>query len=239
MLSVTQVANRIQKDPAYKKAFEQLFGLARKYYKRTGEAIEATVDSANVDGDVYGNEHTKKAVGSFKQLLENVADGRPSDPLIEKAHQVFDDIKGDERLSEYQDDIVKFLERILEDPDYGTSREPKRDAEKLYDRGQELLKENADWKKDANELLEELEGFGKAIADDPQSKAVADAVQKLGQDTAKTAKIGASMFKGQAGAVYRDVVNVVVPRVLALLKEVPIPRSALQYLTHVEVQLTH
>ena len=219
-----QVAGHIQKDPAYKKAFEQVFDLARKYYKRTGEAIEATADSANVNGDVYGNEHSQKAVGAFKQLLENLANGRSSDPLVEKAHQVLEDVKGDERLSAYQEDIEKFLRKLLEDPDYATSRAPKDEAGKLYDRGQELLKENADWKRDASSLLEEIEGFGKAIADDPQSKEVADAVQKLGKDTAKTAKIGASMFKGQAGAVYRDVVNVVVPRVLSLLKEVPIPR---------------
>jgi hypothetical protein len=112
----------------------------------------------------------------------------------------------------------------LEDPNYATSKAPKRDAGKLYDRAQDLLKSNQDWKKDANSLLEELEGFGKAVADDKQSKDVADAVQKLGEDTAKTAKIGASMLKSQAGAIYRDAINVLFPRILALLKEVPIPR---------------
>lgn len=219
-----QVAKHIQGDEAYKRASQQLFGLARKYYKRTGEAIEATAESANVDGDVYGNEHTKKAATAFKQLIENLADGRSTDPLIEQAQKVFEDIKNDDRLQELANDVEKFVKTLLEDPDYATSKAPKRDAGKLYDRGQDLLKENADWKQDANSLLEEIEGFGKAVADDKQSKEVAAAVQKLGQDTAKTAKIGANMLKGEAGAIYRDAINVIFPRVLALLKEVPIPR---------------
>ena len=87
-----------------------------------------------------------------------------------------------------------------------------------------MLKENADWKQDADALVKELDSFAKAVADDQQAKEVAEAFQKLGQDTAKTAKIGASMFKGQAGAFYRDLANVVFPRVLSLLKEIPIPR---------------
>lgn len=220
-----QVANHIQKDDAYKKAAQQLFGLAKKYYKRTGEAIEATAQSANVDGDVYGNEHTKQAGAAFQKLLENLADGRSVDPILEKGQTVFKDIKEDDQLSKLADDIEKFLSTLLEDPDYATSKAPKRDAGKLYDRAQDLLKSNQDWKKDANSLLEELEGFGKAVADDKQSKDVANAMQKLGEDTAKTAKIGASMLKSQAGAIYRDAINVLFPRVLALLKEVPIPRT--------------
>lgn len=222
---LVSVAQRIQKDPAYKKAFDQLYGLARKYYKKTGEAIEATAESANVDGDVYGNEHTQRAIKAFKQLLENLADGKSVDPVIEKANKVFEDIKSDERLSKYVDDVEKYLKTLLEDPDYAASKAPRRDAGKLYDRGQELLQSNAEWKEDAKALLQELEAFGKAIADDKQGKAVADAVAKLGTDLAGTAKVGAKMFKGKAGAFYRDIVNVLVPRALALLREIPIPRT--------------
>jgi len=220
-----QVVQRIQKDPAYKKAFEQLYGLARKYYKKTGEAIEATAESVDVDGDVYGNEHSQKVVESFKQLLENLANGRSVDPLLETAKKVFDDIKNDDRLTEYFEDLEKFVRKVLEDPDYAMSKQPKEEAGKLQERGQALLKENADWKKDSDALLKELEGFANDIKDDKESKDLAEAFKKLGQDTAKTAKVGASMFRGQAGAFYRDIFNVVVPRALALLQEIPIPRT--------------
>jgi len=220
-----QVANRIQKDDAYKKAFEQLFSLARKYYKKTGEAIEATAESAKVDGDVYGNEHTNKAVDAFKQLLSNFANGRPADNLVTKAKKVFEDIKNDERLSNYIEDVEKFVQKLLEDPDYATSKAPRRDAGKLHDRGQELLKDNAQWKEDTSAFLSEVDEFKNAIRDDPEAKAVKDAFEKLGTDTKKLAKVGAGMFKGQAGAFYRDAVNVVLPRALSLINEIPIPRT--------------
>lgn len=220
-----QVAKHIQKDPSYNKAFNQLFGLARKYYKKTGEAIQETAQSADVDGDLYGNEHSQKAIESFKKFIENTAGGKSTDPLVETARKVLDDIKGDERLKSYLDDVEKFISKLLEDPDYATSKAPKRDGGKLYDRGQELLQENADWKKDASALQKELESFGKAIADDKESKAIAQAFEKLGKDTKDTAKLGVQMFKGQAGAFYRDAINVVLPRILSLIKEIPIPRT--------------
>lgn len=173
---------------------------------------------------MYGNEHSKKVIQAFRQLLENLADGRSVDPLVETAQKVFEDIKNDDELSKYFDDVELFLRTLLENPDYAASKAPKRDASKLQERGQALLQENTEWKQDANALLKELEGFADAIKDDKESKELAEAFKKLGQDTAKTAKIGASMFRGQAGAFYRDVFNVVVPRVLALLREIPIPR---------------
>lgn len=220
-----QVVSRIQKDPAYNKAFNQVFQLAQKYYKRTGEAIEATAESVNVDGDIKGNEHTQKAIDAFKQFLSNIANGRPVDPLVEKTQKVFEDVKNDEKLSSFLDDVEKFIRTILEDPDYAASKAPKKDAEKLYDRAQNLLQENADWKQDARALNEEIKAFGDAIKDDPQSREVAAAFEKLGEDTKRTAKIGVGMFKGQAGAFYRDVVNVVLPRILDLIKEIPVPRT--------------
>ena len=69
-----------------------------------------------------------------------------------------------------------------------------------------------------------MDEFKNAIRDDPEAKAVKDAFEKLGTDTKKLAKVGAGMFKGQAGAFYRDAVNVVLPRVLSLINEIPIPR---------------
>jgi len=219
-----QVANKIQQDPAYKKAFEQLFGLLRKYYHRTEQAIESSSADVKANGAFETNEETKKALDLFKKLLSNFADGKSVDPLIEKAQIVMTDIKEDERLSKWVDDVEKFLNTLVENADYALSKAPKRDAGKLYDRAQTLLQENAEWKKHSNELVGELEGFGKAIADDKQGKDLAASLQKLGNDMAKTAKIGANMFKGQAGAFYRDTINVIFPRILSLLKEVPIPR---------------
>jgi hypothetical protein len=219
-----QVASKIQQDPAYKKAFDQLFGLLRKYYHRTEKAIESSSADVKANGAFETNEETKKALDLFKKLLSNFADGKSVDPLIEKAQVVMGDIKNDERLSKWVDDVEKFLNELVDNADYALSKAPKRDAGKLYDRAQTLLQENAEWKKHSNELVSELEGFGKAIADDKQGKELAASLQKLGDDLKKTAKVGINMFKGQAGAFYRDTINVIVPRILGLLKEIPIPR---------------
>lgn len=219
-----QVANKIQEDPAYKKAFKQLFGLLQKYYHRTEQAIEASSADVKANGKFETNEETQRALDLFKKLLSNFADGKSTEPIEEKAKLVVEDIKKDERLSKWVEDVERFLNTLVDDAAYATSKAPKRDAGKLYDRAQDLLKENAEWKEHSNDLVKELEGFGKAIADDKQGKDLAASLQKLGNDMAKTAKVGINMFKGQAGAFYRDAVNVVLPRVLSLLKEVPIPR---------------
>jgi hypothetical protein len=219
-----QVANQIQKDPAYKKAFDQLFGLLSKYYHRTEKAIEESSADIKANGEFSTNEETQKALDLFKKLLSNFADGKSADPLQDKAQVVLQDIKNDERLTQWVEDVQKFLNTLFDNADYATSKAPKRDAGKLYDRAQDLLKTNAEWKDHSNELLKELESFGKAIADDKQGKDLAASLQKLGDDLAKTAKVGANMLKGQAGAIYRDAINVIFPRILSLLKEVPIPR---------------
>jgi uncharacterized protein YukE len=97
-------------------------------------------------------------------------------------------------------------------------------ATSLVDDGQSLLKENDQWKKDAGELQKQLEQLGKGIANDETTNNLVDALEDLGASVEHAGKVGINALRAESQGLYRDILDVMVPRIIGLIKEIPVPR---------------
>jgi hypothetical protein len=94
----------------------------------------------------------------------------------------------------------------------------------LFDDAQALLKENADWKRDAQELQNQLQGLIDGVKNDETTNQLVDSIQELGDSLATAGQIGFGALRAEGQGLYRDFMDVIVPRVIGLIKEIPVPR---------------
>ena len=133
-------------------------------------------------------------------------------------------MKNDPKLSEYFKDMDKFLDRLLYLPGYVASQRAYKKAESLYEDGQSLIAENPTWKADAQELQKQLEELVNGITNDGPSNKLVASLTKLGDSLATAGQIGFGSLKVDGQGLYRDFVDVIVPRMISLVKEIPVPR---------------
>jgi hypothetical protein len=94
----------------------------------------------------------------------------------------------------------------------------------LYDDGQSLLAENEQWKRDAGELQNQLEEVVNGVQNDKPTLELVDALEDLGNSLATAGQIGFGSLKVDGQGLYRDFVDVMVPRLISLIHEIPVPR---------------
>lgn len=129
-----------------------------------------------------------------------------------------------EKLKIYFDDLENYVHRLLYQPGYIASRSAYRKAESLYDDAQALLKENDQWKRDAKELQSQLQGLVEGVQNDKTTNALVEAIEELGDSLATAGQIGLGSLKVEGQGFYRDFMDVIVPRIIGLVKEIPVPR---------------
>ena len=113
---------------------------------------------------------------------------------------------------------------VASDPVDVTSQRAYRKASSLYDDGQTLIKDNPTWKSDADKLRKEIESFFNALSHDKTSGELVDAIETFGEDSVEAGQVGWSSLKSEGRGLYRDAVNVILPRLVSLVKEIPVPR---------------
>jgi hypothetical protein len=113
---------------------------------------------------------------------------------------------------------------LLYQPGYVASQAAYRKASSLYDDAQSLIAENDQWKKDAGELQKQLEGIVDGVKNDGPTNQLVESIQELGDSLATAGKIGLNSLKVDGQGLYRDLIDVVLPRVIGLVKEIPVPR---------------
>lgn len=94
----------------------------------------------------------------------------------------------------------------------------------MYDDAQSLIAENDQWKRDAGELQKQLEGLVNGVTNDGPTNKLVESIEELGDSLATAGKIGLSSLKVDGQGLYRDLLDVVLPRVIGLVKEIPVPR---------------
>jgi hypothetical protein len=138
--------------------------------------------------------------------------------------QAAEDVKNNEKLGLYFDDLEAYIHRLLYQPGYVASRSAVRKASSLFDDAQDLLKENADWKRDAQELQSQLQQLVEGVQNDETTNNLVEAIEELGDSLATAGQIGLGSLKADGQGLYRDFMDVIVPRIIGLIKEIPVPR---------------
>lgn len=138
--------------------------------------------------------------------------------------QAAEDIKNDEKLSIYFDELEKFIDRLLYQPGYVVSQRAYRKASSLYDDGQSLLMDNPTWKNDAANLQKELEALVNGVKNDGPTNKLVEAIENFADVLQTAGQIGLGSLKVDGQGLYRDFVDVMLPRLISLVKEIPVPR---------------
>ena len=135
-----------------------------------------------------------------------------------------DDVQGNEKLSLYFNELESYFERLLYQPGYVTTQRAYKKASALYDDGQSLLAENDQWKQDAGKLQKELEALVNGITNDKATQRLVTSLENLGSSLASAGQIGFGALRAEGQGLYRDFADVLVPRLISLVKEIPVPR---------------
>ncbi|WVR06390.1 hypothetical protein IAU60_003421 [Kwoniella sp. DSM 27419] len=214
-----KVVTQAQSNPQYRRALTTIVDLFKKYAHKAEDAMDETKDKSNIDGD----EQVMQAGRDLKAFVEKVSN-KSLDDVISASQKAAEDVKNDEKLSAYFKELEAFFDRVMYQPGYVVSQRAYRKASTLYDDGQSLITENPQWKTDAAELQKQLEAVVNGITNDGPTNRLVQSIEKLGDSITTAGKVGVSSLKAEGQGLYRDFMDVVVPRLIGLVKEIPVPR---------------
>lgn len=124
----------------------------------------------------------------------------------------------------YFKELEAYVDRLIYQPGYVATQRAYKKAESMYDDGQALLSENPTWKADASELQKQLEGVVNGAMNDGPSNKLVTALENLGNSVATAGQIKMGSLRAEGQGLYRDFGDVIVPRLISLVKEIPVPR---------------
>ncbi|GAA5830171.1 hypothetical protein JCM11251_006906 [Rhodosporidiobolus azoricus] len=220
-----KIVNEIQAQPEYHDAVNTLYGLARKYFDTTKDEIKKAAEQSSAklkEIEAEPNSEAKNAASLLRQIIE--AFTGPLDNALAAADAVFQDIKDDERVQQVWNEFDLLLDRSLNDVGYVTSSKASRQFEKIYDRARAIVESNADWKRDANAFATEAQKLLDHAAHDRALTAVGDAFEDLGDSLAAFGKTSYNLLGVDGGDLWKDISTVWLPRILGMVKLVPLPR---------------
>jgi Family of unknown function (DUF5923) len=206
--------------------------LFRKYRKRLDEiALAAKADIANageveihVEPKIWTDNDLAIILRDIKCLLERFASNHSLDPLLHIFSIFMDDIVAslfEPGLESYLADVGKWFDQALKDSDYVTSSVGKSVLEGLYDRGKKLTAEDTKFGKEIREIFDTLDSFLDALKSDRSGQRWVGSVDELSRDFT-------SLYQNYPAQVIeelkRDVFGWFLPRLLRLLRAIPMPR---------------
>ncbi|KAF7328983.1 hypothetical protein MVEN_02528300 [Mycena venus] len=219
-----KACERAQKDPAYHSALKTLFKTLHKWVTKAFDT--ATDQSFTLDTiieDSTPEQHVHKALNALKTLLDRFAQPESSvDAVLQKAQHFISAVRGDSVE-------VKAVLTTPITPAPKRARTVRRD---LRQRGRAIMDANTDAGRTWGELKETMRTFGDAVVTDDDIKRLRATHLQLGQDVERglveageEAETGVQAVLERASWFWRDLFAVYAPRVLAMLKDVPIPRT--------------
>ncbi|RPA99516.1 hypothetical protein L873DRAFT_1683147 [Choiromyces venosus 120613-1] len=217
--------SEIQKNEDFNRAVDFLLEMAQNYIGGLVDSL--TKETSAQKPTVRTDEHFDRAVQDLKAIIMVFADGKSLDDIHSAAKKVIEDIQSDEDLHNFYRDVFSFLNRALKQMDFITSDAADAEAHELYDRSTRLLQEKRDaYQPDMEALFQELTSFLTAISQDRENRRVIEASKKVFNDLVILDSRG--NFKGFKRRIVRDMLDVLLPRLLGEVRYVPIPRVEYQ-----------
>lgn len=192
----------------------------------TDTSLEAFID------DPTEEKHLIQAIRTLRTLFERLAGGKSLDDFFGVLRVCGVDIQRDEHLRTLFDDLLSHLRRSLEQRGYARSEEAQQQREDLKARWKEVYdadsEEGQKWRDDIGKLRHEIEDFQKALEGGPDTKRVRRAQAKLAKDLeealSSAAAVGAQAASDKTTWLWQDLFNAYIPRLLSIVKDIPIPR---------------
>lgn len=208
----------------------------------TAQDINKSTSLESFIDDPTPAQHVPNALRGFGTILERVAGGKSLDDLYSKIRACVVDVRQDPDLQKWARQFFDHLKKSLDEPGYARSDEAKekrkvlsKDWKKFQDDSNPAGKK---WADDWEAFKLEWEQFTVRIEEDKDLQRLRAAHEKLGGDLQnglvevgkEAGRAGAQVQSGmqaaleQASWFAQDMFKVYAPRMLEMLKDVPIPR---------------
>ncbi|WWC62487.1 uncharacterized protein I303_105083 [Kwoniella dejecticola CBS 10117] len=218
--NLQKVVTQAQQNPQYKRSLTTIINLFKKYAHKAEDALDETKQKSDVNDE---DEKVQQAGRDLKAFVEKISN-KSLDDVISASQKAAEDVRNDDKLSAYFEELGNYFDRLLYQPGYVTSQRAYRKARSLYDDGQSLITENPKWKEDARALQDELEAVVNGITNDKPTNKLVESIENLGDSLSHAGKVGVGALRAEGQGLYRDFVDVIVPRLIGLVKEIPVPR---------------
>lgn len=230
-----KACERAQKDPEYRSSLSTLFDTLHKWViKAFDAAADKSFTLQTFIDDPSPDQHIAKALDALKTLLDRFANHESSvDAILEKAQRFVTAARGDSKeVKAWVDAFFEHAHTSLVNPDYPRSDDAREVRRDLRKRGRVMLDADTDAGRAWTDLKETARVFGGALMADEDIERVRAAHAQLGADAERglveageEAETGVQAVLERASWFWRDLFTVYAPRMLAMLKDVPIPRT--------------
>ena len=192
----------------------------------TDTSLEAFID------DPTEEKHLIKAIRTIRTFAERLAGGKSLDDFFAILRVCGVDIQKDEHLRSFFDELLAHLQKSLDERGYGRSEESQRTLKDLKAKWKELYDANTPegqkWRQDIGSLKHEWKKFLQAFEAGEDTRKIQRAQGKLGADIEQAlvsvAGAGTTSALDAVPWLWQDFFNAYVPRVLSIIKDIPIPR---------------
>ncbi|KAG8753439.1 hypothetical protein FRC11_007434, partial [Ceratobasidium sp. 423] len=245
MERIEAIVQQAQGDPAYRSSLRTIVTLGEKYARvtaqttqSTAEAAQSAVDgstiqpSASIDPVIESDPHLKKLLQDICTLLERLAGGCSISPLTDSMKQFLYHLSRDETsgISDLLRDAKKWLNTALETPGWVTTRAARKELDELYDSTKAILDNKPTWREDLQRTSAEASELSEHLKRDVATQQLLGAIDALGAHARafgvqSVRNVGWRQIRAE---LWRDAVGWLLPRILAVLKAVPLPRVELK-----------
>ena len=223
ILRLKHVLHQVQEHPDFQQAIDTLITLVSTWSNRLSEVSattkEAVAKATGVSGDQgEGMPDWNVISQEAKAVLEDWAQGEPLDPIIDCLQTSATDIKNDESLRNYYDQVKSYMTRLLKEPGYVDNDQSTEEGCMLLQRGKELMtgKYHGQW----SQLVRKTKKWTRHVANDPIVKEIRACFEKIHRDLWFDSEGNVSL-KPQ---LLDDMRLTLLPAALEQIKVVPIPR---------------
>lgn len=230
-----QICDRAQDNQEYHDSVNNIFDILRKWlHKSLDTAGDVNTDTSleSFIDDPTPDQHLIKAIRGVREFFERNANGKSLDDFFAALRVCGVDIQQDQQLRQATDDTIDFLRRCVDEKGYVRSEEAENKRQELKNRWQHITSaetpEGQKWRDDYEKLKAEWKDFSVALEGGEDLARLRNAQSKLATDLesafASAASKAADKAMEQPVWVWQDIFNAYLPRLLSLIKDIPIPR---------------
>lgn len=161
----------------------------------------------------------------YKQtLIERCANGTSTDGLWESINQIYIDAGKDQELKDWFKGMNSYVRRSLKEEGYILNDDSTEEWNRLYDRGNFLLRER--YRANTDRVVDDIKFLADQFDQDAQNKAFAASITKFFNDLGNDEN-GKPTFKTH---LIKDLTEVILPAIFENVAYIPVPR--IEYSDH-------
>lgn len=218
----------VQSNPDFQETFEFLASLMTDYISHIRDTIVQQGKKVKKETEeLQYDEHFAMALQRGKQIIQAFAGEKSLDPLRDALAEVIRDVETDPDLTAFWEDVADLFKKMLREPGFATTDAADAEAHELLDRSKHLLELKTDtYNPHVQSLFDEINAYTTAIQNDKANRRVVAASKKVWSDlVVLDSSSGASKFRAR---VVRDIIDVMLPKLIEEIKYIPLPRVEYQ-----------